>query len=309
LGSLRAVKNEWPVVDVHHHVGVSTTCTFVAEEVLIPWMDDGGIDVQVVFQVNQHACHRTPDWNPYLGNDYIAKVQRLFSDRVIGLARIDPWQQPPARYSYPPAMRGKPFDRISRNPALEECRRAILELGLWGVKMHPKEHGFPVNHSSVRTILKELVKLQDEAGRKLMILVHAAADSTYNTNEGLADVCKDFPELVFLMAHCGFPWGGKTLASTVGPLDNILFDLTTCPETATVAEVYERYGASRFVAGTDGPFGNTAIKNAIVTSTFKSAEEQALVFGGNILRRLGLAARKNSDGRFVLGATAAAAVA
>jgi predicted TIM-barrel fold metal-dependent hydrolase len=148
------VKSEWPIVDVHHHVGVSTTCTFIAEEVLIPWMDDGGIDIQVVFQVNQHACHRTPDWNPFLGNDYIAKVQRMFSDRVIGLARIDPWQQPPARYSYPPAMRGKPFDRFTRNPAIEEIRRAILELGLWGIKMHPKEHGFPVNHSSVRTLLR-----------------------------------------------------------------------------------------------------------------------------------------------------------
>ena len=303
------MKIDWPVVDVHHHVGVSTTCTFIAEEVLIPWMDDGGIDIQVIFQVNQHACHRTPDWNAYLGNDYIAKIQRMFPDRVIGLARIDPWQQPPTQYSYPPSLRGKPFDRITRNPTLEECHRAILELGLWGVKMHPKEHGFPVNHSSVRKILKELVEVQEQAGRKLMILVHAAADSTYNTNEALADVAKDFPELIFLMAHCGFPWGGKTLASTVGPIENILFDLTTCPETATIAEVYERYGAARFVAGTDGPFGNTTIKNAIVTSTFKTAEEQALVFGGNILRRLGLSADKNKEGRFVLSDAAATAVA
>ena len=206
-------------------------------------------------------------------------------------------------------MRGKPFDRITRNPTIEECHRAILELGLWGVKLHPKEHGFPVNHSSVRTIFKELVKVQEQAGRKLMILVHAAADSTYNTNEALADIAKDFPELIFLMAHCGFPWGGKTLASTVGPLDNVLFDLTTCPETSTIAEAYERYGAERFVAGTDGPFGNTIIKNAIVTSTFKTAEEQAMVFGGNILRRLGLTARKNKKGRFVLSGAAATAAA
>ena len=120
----------------------------------------------------------------------------------------------------------------------------------------------------------------------------------------MMDVCRDFPELVFLMAHCGFPWGGKTLAATVGPLDNILLDLTTCPETATVAEVYERYGPSRFVAGTDGPFGAVSIKNAIVAATFKTAEEQALVFGGNILQRLGLQATKNPDGRFVLSKSA-----
>jgi hypothetical protein len=109
------------------------------------------------------------------------------------------------------------------------------------------------------------------------------------------------------MAHAGFPWGGKTLASTVGPLDNILFDLTTCPETATIAEVYERYGPTRFVAGTDGPFGTPGIKNAIVTATFKTPEEQALVFGGNILNRMGLASRKKPDGRFVLSQAASSA--
>jgi predicted TIM-barrel fold metal-dependent hydrolase len=267
-------------------------------------MDDGQIDIQIVFQVNQHACHRTPDWNPYLGNDYIAKIQRMFPDRVLGLARIDPWQQPPARYTYPPSMRGRQFERFTRNIALEECRRAILELGLWGIKMHPKEHGYPVNHHSVRTILKELVRLQQETKRRLIVLVHAAADSTYNTNEAMMDVCRDFQELTFLMAHCGFPWGGKTLASTVGPLENVLFDLTTCPETATIAEVYERYGPTRFVAGTDGPFGSVSIKNAIVAATFKTAEEQALVFGGNILRRLGIEAEREPGGRFVLARSA-----
>jgi predicted TIM-barrel fold metal-dependent hydrolase len=279
---------KWPVFDTHHHIGVSATATFIAEDVLIPWMDEGRIDLQTVFQVNQGACHRTPDWNPYIGNDYIAKIQRTFPSRVIGLATISPWQQPPAKYTYPASMRGKPFDRITRNLAIEECHRAILELGLWGVKMHPKEHGYPVNHSAVRTILTELKKVQEQARRKLFIVVHAAADSTYNTNEALMDVCRDFPELLFLMAHSGYIWGGKTLAGTIGPLDNVLFDLTCCPEKQTIAESYEKYGADRFVTGTDGPFATVEVKNAIVEATFKTAEEKALVLGGNMVKRLGI---------------------
>ena len=232
-----ASESVWPVFDTHHHIGVSTTCTFIAEEVLIPWMDENSLDLQAVFQVNQGACHRTPDWNPYIGNDYIAKIQKMFPDRVLGLATINPWLQPPAKYSYPPDMRGKPFDRISGNLAIEECHRAILDLGLWGVKMHPKEHGYPVNHSAVRTILGELRKVQEQAGRKLMIVIHAASDSTYNTNEALMDVCRDYPELLFLMAHSGYIWGGKTLAGTIGPLENVLFDLTCCAEKQTIAEI------------------------------------------------------------------------
>jgi hypothetical protein len=31
------------------------------------------------------------------------------------------------------------------------------------------------------------------------------------------DVCADFPDLLFFMVHSGYIWGGKTLASTVGP--------------------------------------------------------------------------------------------
>lgn len=276
------------IVDTHHHIGVSPTCTFIAEDALLPWMDAGQIDVQFVFQVNQGACHRTPDWNPYIGNDYVAKIQRLYPDRVRGLATIHPWLQPPTVYTHPLERRGQPFDRFSRNLALEECHRAIGELGLHGVKMHPKEHGYPVNHSAVRAIVAELVRVQRQVNRRLLIAIHAAADSTYNTCEAVMDLCKDFPELLFLMVHSGYIWGGKTLASTVGPLDNVLFDLTTCAERATVLEAYERYGVERFVAGSDGPFALPAVKHAIVNSIFRTDEERAAVLGGTLAKLLDL---------------------
>src|SRR6185295_3033424 len=116
---------------------------------LLPWMEAGRVDIQVVFQVNQGACHRTPDWNPFIGNDYIAKIQNLYPGRVLGLATINPWLQPPKAYTHPLERRGQTFDRFTRNLAIEECGRAIGELGLHGVKMHPKEHGYPVNHAAV----------------------------------------------------------------------------------------------------------------------------------------------------------------
>ena len=280
----------WPAVDCHAHVGVSSTCTFIAEEELIPWMDRGGIDVQMIFQLNQGACHQTPEWNPYIGNDYIAKIQRMFPDRVLGLGTINPWLQPPRAYTYPIEKRGTKFGGISRNLALEECERIILELDLWGLKMHPREHGYPVNHWTVRHILDKLVALQRQAGRPLVILVHAAADSNYNTPEALADVARDYPDLLFLMAHVGYMWGLKTVAQSVGPCENVLFDLTTCPDSLT--ELAERYGPGRFVAGSDGPFAKPAIKHAIVESIFQDPGEQALVLGGNLVKRLGIGSHR-----------------
>jgi hypothetical protein len=278
----------WPVIDSHGHIGVSATCTFIAEEELIPWMDRGGIDIQFVFQVNQGACHRSPDWNPYIGNDYVAKIQRMFPGRVVGLGTINPWLQPPRAYSYPWDRRGQAFDRVTRNLALEECERIIQDLGLRGIKMHPREHGYPVNHWTVRQIMEKLTSLQRQTGRPLAIVVHGAADSTYNTPEAIADLAKDVPELLFLMAHAGYIWGGKTVAQVVGPYPNVLLDLTACPEWATVREAYESYGAARFVAGSDCPFATAAVKHAIVESIFSDPAEQALVLGGNLAQRLGL---------------------
>jgi hypothetical protein len=276
------------VIDTHFHVGVSATCTFIAEEELIPWIDRAGVDIQFIFQVNQAACHRTPEWNAYIGNDYIAKIQRMFPSRVIGLATINPWLQPPRGYTYPREKRGTAFPHISKNLALEECERAITDLGLRGVKMHPREHGYPVNHWTVRRILDKLTDLQRRTGRRLVIVVHAATDSNYNTPEAIADVVRDYPDLLFLMAHCGYIWGGKTLARVVGPYENALFDLTACPDAGTVAEARDLYGAPRFVAGTDGPFCLPAVKNAIVESVFQDPEEQAKVLGENLCRLLGL---------------------
>jgi predicted TIM-barrel fold metal-dependent hydrolase len=93
------------------------------------------------------------------------------------------------------------------------------------------------------------------------------------------------------MAHSGYIWGGKTLAQVVGPCENVLFDLTACPDAGTVAEARERYGASRFVAGSDGPFAWPRVKHAIVESVFLDPEEQAMVLGGNLCKRLGIPPR------------------
>ncbi len=274
----------WPVVDCHVHVGVAPTFTFIAEDELIPWMDRAKIDVQMIFQINQSACHQTPDWNPFTGNDYIAKIQHMFPERVIGLGSINPWLQPPKGYTYPLEKRGEKFELISRNLALEECERIILDLGLRGVKMHPREHGYPMNHWTVRVVVDKLVALQRQIGKPLVVLVHAAGDSMYNSPEAFGDLSKDYPDMLFLMSHVGYMWGLKTVASVVGPYENVLFDVTGCPVNLT--DLVELFGAERFVAGTDGPYSAPSVKNAIVEAIFPDPEERALVHGGNLVRRL-----------------------
>jgi predicted TIM-barrel fold metal-dependent hydrolase len=171
----------------------------------------------------------------------------------------------------------------------------VQDLHLWGVKMHPREHGYPVNHWTVRQILDKLLALQRQAARPLVVLVHAAADSNYNTPEALGAVAKDYPDILFLMAHAGYMWGLKTIVQSVGHCQNVLFDLTTCPD--SLSELVETCGVNRFVAGSDGPFAKPAIKHAIVESIFPNPEDQALVLGGNLVKRLGITVGHHSTSK------------
>ena len=131
----------WPVIDTHFHIGVNAVNTTIAEDgAFLDWINKYKIDIQILFQVNEGWEHKTPSWNPFVGNDYIARVQNMYPDRVIGLAHINPWLQSPKNYVYPDSMKGKTWTKTKANPALEEVERAIMDLDLHGLKMHPMEH-------------------------------------------------------------------------------------------------------------------------------------------------------------------------
>ncbi len=280
----------WPVIDTHCHIGVNLINTFVAEKELIPYMDKNGIDIQIVFQVNEGFAHKTPEWNPYIGNDYIAKIQNMFPDRVIGLATINPWLQRPKTYNYPPDGDGRPMDLPIRDVALEELDRCILDLGLQGLKMHPLEHNYEINNPTVvYPVLQRLTELQEKTGRKMLVVVHAAGDSVNNTATAMAETAKAFPELLFLMAHAGFIWCYGTTSAVSIPVPNLMLDLTLNVGPYSVKEAYKACGPTRFTIGTDGPFDLAEIKYPIVRAlTGDDQEAYELIMGGNIAKYMGI---------------------
>ena len=290
-------KDRWPVIDTHCHIGVNLINTFDAEKELIPYMDKNGVDIQVVFQVNEGFCHRTPDWNPYVGNDYIAKIQRMNPERIIGLATINPWNQRPKTYNYPPEGEGRPMDLPIRDEALEELDRCILDLGLNGLKMHPLEHNYEINNPTVvYPVLQRLTELQEKTGRKMLVVVHAAGDSVNNTATAMAETAKAFPDLLFLAAHAGFIWCYGTTSAVSIPVPNLMLDRTLNVGPYSVKEAYAAVGPSRFTIGTDGPFDLSEIKDPIVRAlTGDDQEAYELIMGGNIAKYLGIPKIKLED--------------
>ena len=147
-------------------------------------------------------------------------------------------------------------------------------------------------------ILEKLVEMQKKSGRKMIVVVHGAGDHQYNTPEAIADTAKQFPELLFIMAHAGFIWGYATITRLIGPLKNVMLDLTTSPQKMIHLGIYEQYGVERYTAGTDAPYASVSVKNAIVEDLCRNKEEEELVLGGNIAKYLGIPKREATETAF-----------
>lgn len=268
---------KYPVIDTGFSVGVSPLMHFIAEEELFQDMDANGVDIQVIYQPDECFSHETPDWNPYMGNDYIAKIKRMAPERILGLATLQLWHQP-----YAAKDGSKP-----RNVAGEELERAILELGLDGLRVNPIQHNVAFNDRSlVWKMLEQLTQLQKKAGKRLLVSVHAYGDSLYNSPEAIAETAAQFPDLIFLMQHAGFVWGGFTVCDVPGQMQNVYFDLTTMPQYAILYKAYLRYGAAKFCIGTDGPYASRELKKAILGDFVSREDERELILGGNLARLL-----------------------
>jgi len=267
------------VIDTCLSVGISPYTQFVAEEQLDQWLVDGDIDVQVIFQPDEAFHHETPDWNPYLGNDYIAKTQDLFPGRVLGLGTIQVWHQSPRQF----------VPEVTRSPAIEEVDRCILDLGLHGLRMNPVQHNYQFNGQwTVWPVLERLSDLQEQVDRRLFVSVHAYGDSLNNSPEAIALTANRFPDLLFLMQHSAFVWGYATVSDVAAPAQNILMDLSTMPQKAVVLQAYQEFGPKKFCIGTDGPVGSFALRDAIVGDFADSEEEREALLGGTLAARLDL---------------------
>lgn len=281
------MNKRWPVIDTCLTLGVSPNVHFIAEEELVPYLDLNEIDIQIVYQPDESFHHYTPQWNQFLGNDYISKIQRESPGRVIGLATIQLWHQI--------GSGGRGI--LKRDIALEEVDRAILDLDLQGLRMNPLQHNYQFNDKHlVWPILDRLVHLQEIIGERMIVSVYASGDSLNNSPEAIALTAERFPELIFLMQHTGFVWGCGTVNDTAALLQNVLLDVSTMPQKEIVYKSYERFGISKFCIGMDGPFGSRLIKEAIVRDFCKNHYEMDMMLGGNLARLIIPSERCDVDG-------------
>ncbi|HKX30661.1 MAG TPA: amidohydrolase family protein [Blastocatellia bacterium] len=147
----------------------------------------------------------------YVGNDYVAEVVRKYPDQFLGFASVDPWKG---------AL------------AVRELERAVKELGLRGLKLHPTTQAFFPNDQRFYPLWEKCAELQ------VPLLSHTGQTGVGAGTPGgaglklkyahplhLDDVAADFPDLTIIMAHPAVPWQEEQLAIAMHKA-NVYIDLS-----------------------------------------------------------------------------------
>jgi len=145
-------------------------------------------------------------------NDYISSVVKKYPDVFIAFAAIDPWKG---------------------IEAVAELERAVLELGLKGLKLHPVQQAFFPNDERIYPLYEKCSELS------VPVLFHTgmAASGTGTPGggglklkysapiPGMDDVAADFPDLKIILAHPGWPWIDEQIAVALHK-PNVFIDLS-----------------------------------------------------------------------------------
>ncbi|MBI2371135.1 MAG: amidohydrolase [Deltaproteobacteria bacterium] len=162
----------------------------------------------VIFVIDKEAG----SGDPFIGNDYVAKVASEHPDVFIGFASVDPWKG---------------------RTAVRELERALTELGLRGLKLQPATQAFYPNDRQFYSVYEVCAK------HRVPVLIHTGHTGIGAGTPGgsgirlrytrpipcIDDVAADFPELTIIGAHPSWPWQEEMLAVALHKA-NVYMDLS-----------------------------------------------------------------------------------
>jgi uncharacterized protein len=213
---------------------------------------------------------------PPVANDFIADCVARHPDVFLGFAGVDP-------------RKGE--------VAVTELRRAVEDLGLRGLKLHPSAQGYAPNDPACYPLYEAAVELG------VPILFHTGTTGLgaglpggggiklgYSRPILLDDVAADFPDLQIIAAHPSVPWQDEMLA-VAQHKTNIWLDLSGwSPRLWAPALKDAVFGPlqDRVLFGTDYPFITVAKWRRAFAAYEPTEELEDKVLRANASRLLGL---------------------
>ncbi|MBN2382850.1 amidohydrolase [bacterium] len=161
-------------------------------------MDRARVDKSIVVAVDAETTRGFR-----VSNELVAEAVRLYPDRLIGFAGVDP-------------HKGK--------IAVDELDYAVNELGLVGLKIIPHLIDLCPNDPLMYPVLDKVAELDIPVLFHTGTHFHTGCKLGFNRPEYIDDLAVDFPTVTFIMAHFGYPWFYEAMA-VVQKNDNVYFNI------------------------------------------------------------------------------------
>lgn len=242
-------------VDAHTHIGSDPGELGRKCEELLIMLQEYGIDAAVAF-----AGGQTPK-ELAKANDYVAEAMKRYPQRIIGFARVNP---------------------CHGEVAIRELERAVTQLGLKGLKLHPPSQGFDVGDMAVmRPVLDAVAELDIPVAIHCGLRVH---DNPWRI--GL--VAEAYPDVTVFMLHSNF--GGTDRVGTMWVAEraqNVIFETSATAEPSFIKELVAVAGKDRVAYGSDWPALSPRLGLAVVEAAGLADDEFESVMGGSVARLFG----------------------
>ena len=183
-------RSGWPVIgpteSVRDHAGFDKSIILAVSP---QWLD--GRLIGTVDAEGSLGVAGPPD--PEKCNDYIAACVRADPEHLIGFASVNPTHRGP-------------------QAAVEELERAVVELGLSGLKLYPMYQHWSANDPEIAfPIYGKAQELQ------IPVMIHQAGSTRIDASLELGrpalldDIGRTFRDLRVIVAHTGWPWVDEAL--------------------------------------------------------------------------------------------------
>ncbi|HBY95883.1 MAG: amidohydrolase family protein [Ardenticatenaceae bacterium] len=246
-------------LDFHTHIGPFSSDK-PAEE-LIAMLDEHGIDRAVALP--SRGLHGSPRMYA-AANDYNAQAMQRYPNRLIGFCTVNPWH---------------------RDEALAEFQRAVRQLGLKGLKLHPPTQGFDVFNLD---LMGPIMELADELD--VPVAIHGGIREHDNPLRfGL--LAQTYPGVRLVMLHSNF--GGTDRVAirwAAEQAPSLYFETSATNEPAFIADLARWSGGGRIFYGSDWPWLPPRLEMAMVEYSGLPEAEVTDILGASAARFLGLSA-------------------
>lgn len=256
------------IVDADVHISPFKTSPYdITSDELLRRLDRAGVDKALTWL-------RPPYMRDIAaGNRYVFEAAKNHPDRIIGFGWADP--------------------HLGLDVMRDEIKRCVEDYGFYGVKLNGAQNEFYIDDPVLSLPLIEAIA---EKGK--VIAFHIGTDAYESTHPyRMGKIAGMFPQTRFLMVHLGGV-GFHDLSNAAIEVMQAHPNITAIGSAIrhiNVLKAIKIVGANRLCFGSDAPFNlihiEVAAYQALLQDDFKR-DERLAVMGGNILRVLGIEARK-----------------